>query len=296
MITSETTPESISAEIAAWAGSEAMAALLAEFGAGPLPEGSLAERLDALAVISDRWDYRKGVERSQAVGEEFPPEQAARIQAAAADLGLAGRQRPARDSYDHVLVLGGGVLTMQARAGFAAEVLSGGVTAATVAGLGSVRPLGNPECPTEGDAVDAGLRRAFGLGEPTGFREGVSDLGQPWWIRTWDATGGPRVHALAAPSTRPGLRANTGDSYLGWAELVQPDPVGARLLLVTTDIFVPFQHCDAVRLLGLQYGCPIETIGFSTAANPWVKTPRPFEILQEVRSAIFSMRWLHQSL
>ncbi|HEY0530355.1 MAG TPA: hypothetical protein VGD29_02010 [Actinoplanes sp.] len=295
--------ESIAAGIAAWAGSEAMTALLAEFGFGPLPGGSPGDRLAALSSISDRWDYRKGAERSHAVGEEFSPGTAARIEAAAAGLGLAGQQTPAYEAYDHVLVLGGGVLTMRARAEFAAEVMRRGLSAATIAGIGSLRPLENPECPTEGDAVDAGLRQALGLGEPTGFRAGVSDLGQPWWIRTWDdaaGTGislaGTQVHVLAAPSTRPGMRANTGDGYLGWAELVQPHPVGARLLLVTSDIFVPFQHCDAVRLLGLRYGCRIDTIGFSTAANPWVKTPRTFEILQEVRSAIFSMLALYNAL
>jgi hypothetical protein len=283
-----------SSGIAAWVDSQAVAALLAEFDCGPLPSGSLGFRLETLASISDRWDYRKGAERSQAVGEEFPADKAARIGALAKDLGLVRRQVPPSSVYDHVLVLGGGVMTMRARAGRAAEILRSGVTTSTIAGLGSLRPLPqSPECPTEGDAVDAGLRRAFDLGEPTGLREGTTDLGQPWWIRTWSA---PSVHVLAAPSTRAGIRANTGDTFIGWAELVQPDPRNARLLLVTTDIFVPFQHCDAIRLLGLRYGCVIDTIGFDTAANPWVEAPETFEILQEVRSAILSMLALYRAL
>jgi hypothetical protein len=285
--------------IAAWVDSAAMSALLADFGRGPLPDGPLGDRLAALEAISaEIWDYRKGLERHQAVGEEFAADRAARIEAAAAALGLANRQTPAYESYDHVLVLGGGVRTMVARADLAAAVLRRGVRASTVAGLGSVRPLENqaviahdlglPECPTEGDAVDAGLRRAFGLGHPTGSRSGTSDTGQPWWIRSYEQDP-PEVHVLAAPAARAGVRANTGDTLIGWAELVQPDPQGARLLLVTTDIFVPFQHCDAVRLLTLPYGCVVDTIGFSTA-------PEPFQTLQEVRSAVRSMLALYSAL
>jgi hypothetical protein len=92
------------------------------------------------------------------------------------------------------------------------------------------------------------------------------------------------------------LRANTGDSLVAWATSVEPTPTRARLLLVTTDVFVPFQHCDAVRLLGLPYGCTIDTIGHDTAANPWVRPTRPFLVLQEIRSAIRSMVLLHEAL
>jgi hypothetical protein len=40
----------------------------------------------------------------------------------------------------------------------------------------------------------------------------------------------------------------------------------------------------------------VETVGFATAANPWVPAARTFEILQEVRSAIRSMQGLLQAL
>ncbi|GIE33963.1 hypothetical protein Ait01nite_070080 [Actinoplanes italicus] len=292
--------------IAAWIDSEAMAALLAEFRHEPLPTGSLGDRLAALEAVSARcWDYRKGLERHQATGETFSPERTARIEAAATALGLLGHRPPPADDYDHILVLGGGVRTMLARADLAADLARQGVSTTTIAGLGSVRPLDNPaqvaqelglpESPTEGDAVEVGLRRALRLGQPPSRRSGVSDTGQPWWIRSYEDTR-PPVHVLAAPSTRPGMRANTGDTFIGWAELVEPRPEGARLLLVTTDIFVPFQHCDAVRLLTLQYRCHVDTVGFDTRSNPWVKTPETFQVLQEVRSAVRSMQALHSAL
>lgn len=287
--------------IAAWIGSPPMAALLKEFGERLPARGSLADRLSALEAVSARiWDYRKGVERREAVGEVFDDERVAVIRAAAAALGFAGPHEPAGRSYDHVLVLGGGVRTMMARSELAASVLRGGVEARTVAGLGSLRRLDAqaaplPHCATEGDAVELGLRRALALRTSTVRRDGVSALGEPWWVRSYgDAQ--PPVHVLAAPSTRLGLRANTGDTLVGWAEIVEPEVAGARLLLVTTDVFVPFQHCDAIRLLGLRYGCTIDTIGHATVANRWVRPTRPFAVLQEVRSAIRSMQLLHEAL
>jgi hypothetical protein len=286
--------------IAAWVDSAAMTALLAGFGQRPLPTGPLAGRLAALEAISARiWDYRHGLERHETAGETFDEERTALIRAAAGALGLAARP-PAHREYDHVLVLGGWVHTMMARAELAAAVLRDGVTAATVAGLGSVRELerqvdGLPVCPTEGDAVDLGLRHAFGLDRPTGIRSGVSDTGRPWWLRSYEDAD-PAVHVLAAPATRPGMRANTADSLVGWAEIVRPAPKGCRLLVVTTDIFVPFQHCDTIRLLGLPYDCTIDTIGVDTAANRWVPPHEPFAVLQEVRSAIRSMQALHLAL
>lgn len=293
--------DDLAAGIARWVDSPAVAALLADFGQRPLPAGPLAERLSALEAVSAQiWDYRKGLERHEAVGETFPDERVALIRAAASALGLADRRTPAADRYDHVLVLGGGVATMMARAELAATVLRDGVEATTVAGLGSVRELevqveGLPVCATEGDAVELGLRCAFGLDGAVATRSGVSELGMPWWVHSYPAAD-PVVHVLAAPSTQPGKRADTADTLTGWAEIVQRVPKDSRLLVVTTDIFVPFQHCDAVRLLGLPYGCTVDTIGFDTGANPWVPVTQPFAVLQEVRSAVRSMQALHLAL
>jgi hypothetical protein len=286
--------------IAAWLGSPALAALLEAFGHRPPAGGPLAERLAEVERFSERWDYRNGGERHQAVGEVFAPELDALIRSTTAALGLADCAVPPRTTYDHVLVLGGGVRTMVARANLAATVLRSGVRASTVAGLGSTRPLegqaasaaelGLRPCPTEGDAVDEAIRREFGLGEPGGHRAGPG-----WWVRSYpDAR--PQVHVLAAPSTRPGQRANTADTFIGWAELLPGAPRDARLLMVTTDMFVPFQHCDAVRVLGLGYGAIVDTVGFATATSPWVAAARTFEVLQEVRSAIRSMQSLYAEL
>ncbi|MEV6525746.1 hypothetical protein AB0M43_27740 [Longispora sp. NPDC051575] len=99
----------------------------------------------------------------------------------------------------------------------------------------------------------------------------------------------PTHTILAAPSRTPGRRANTADTYRYWAENYSPT---GRLLLVTSTAYVPFQHCDALRVLGLEYGCEIDTVGLAPTALPFT----PANYLQEVRSAIRSMRALHAVL
>jgi hypothetical protein len=63
------------------------------------------------------------------------------------------------------------------------------------------------------------------------------------------------------------------------------------VLLVTTDLYVPFQHVDAIKTLGLDLRCGIETVGFSRRTFPhWPSGPAKHgELLQEIRSAILSL-------
>lgn len=293
----------IADQIDAWIGSPAMTALRKAFGDAPARDGKLADRLVELEQFSaEHWNFRNGNERHEARRQSFAFE--ALIWSAAAALGLTGRQAVLDRSYDHMLVLGGGVGHMMARSTLAAEVIASGVSAGSIAGLGSLRPLDKPDvghkwglrdCPTEGDAVDESLRLLFRLDEPTQRRSGVTDLGAEWWVRSYHDVS-PPVHILAAPRTPPAPRANTGDTLTGWAELVQRSPSGS-VLLVTTDVFVPFQHCDAVRLLGLRHGCVVQTVGCDSLTNRYIVTPsEPTTALQEIRSAIRSMQALHSAL
>jgi hypothetical protein len=290
-------PGADAAGIAAWVFSPAMAALLAAFSAPPLPS-SLDAALAALDNFSAaRWDFRGGKERHQARQENFAPNLDALIRSAAGALGLLGRQVPASSSYDQLLILGGGVRTMVARATFAASL---DVSVGGIAGLGSTRllegqaevaaGLGLRPCPTEGDAVDESLRRAYSLASVPS-----EHAGDGWWLRSYLDAPVP-VHVLAAPSRRPGQRANTADSLIGWAELVVQEPRGARVLVVTTDLFVPFQHCDAVHVLGLGYGCTVDTVGFDSTVSPFIAPTRADALLQETRAAIRSLQALHRVL
>nr|WP_258544872.1 hypothetical protein [Micromonospora provocatoris] len=181
-----------------------------------------------------------------------------------------------------------------------------------VAVLGSFRPLSAAEsrvldaaglsgCATEVDVLDAGVRLAFGVDEPDDERgEPAGHPHRAWSSRTYRPAGLPPVRVLAAPSSEPDRRrAHTADTQRFWAEHVRLR-AGDPVLMVTAPIYVPFQHCDALRTLAVPYGCGIETVGVDPAARAAVTVPEPTltpgRYLQEIRSALRSMRALHVTL
>jgi hypothetical protein len=299
-------PAAITDAIGAWLAAPELNELVGRFG-GELPAGPTGTVLDWLAGFSSVWDFRGGVR------ERFDPthvdygDAEDRLRVLIGSLGLGGRDRPGGDRYDHVLVLGGGIRVTLGRADYTARLLADGVRTDTVCGLGSLRRrhdrehreavrlgLEPDEMQTEAGMMLVGLRRYLGLtGTPT------TRGGDDWWQRTWVA---PRpdveaVHVLAAASTRPPARANTADTLIGWATQVHAPTATERVLLVTNYPYVHHQHCDAIRLLGLRYGCGIETVGFDEVAmREWGRPFGTSELLQEVRSSVLSMRTLHDAL
>jgi hypothetical protein len=191
-------------------------------------------------------------------------------------------------------------------------------------------------CHTEADVLDLAVRRAFavGAGDVLGLAgtlgvatdplaagiasavEGATAAsgraigdasaaeGAGWSsdgaVRTYRPAVGPPVTVVAAPSSEPGVRrAHTADTQRFWARHAALSR-GDRVLVVTAPIYVPFQHCDAVRTLGLPYGCAVDTIGVDPRLADDLALPEPTltpgRYLQEIRSAIRSMRLLTTSL
>jgi hypothetical protein len=295
----------IRASVEAWAALPAWADLVGHFG-GVMPAGSPSAILNWLADFSAVWDFRAGrLERYDIERVNYEPVTDAFVRGAIEALGLRGECRPSRVAYDHVLVLGGAIRAALGRTAFAAQLFTGGVTMTTLAGLGSLRPrnelelgetlrLGLPVMDTEADMMAVGLALALGLGPATEVASGDG-----WWHRCWTGEKLPPggVHVLAAPSTRPGRRANTADTLLGWAEHVARPRASDRLLVVTNDPYVRHQHCDTIRLLGARFGCGIETVRLDAATTEeWIRPLSTTELLQEVRSAILATQALHSSL
>jgi hypothetical protein len=255
--------DALTGSIVDWLDSVALVDLVRCFGGVP-PAGPPDRVLAELDEFSARvWDFRDGGERGDARPAEFPSEVDELVRTAARGLGLTGRTVPPGE-YDHVLILGGGPRTALARAHFAAQLCGG----ATVWGLTCRRPLNPserafaPDARTEADAMRAAL----------------------------DSTVDGRL-VVAEPS-RPGMRANTTDTYHAWAAARGPSTM-ERLLLVTTDLYVPYQHCDAVRVLGLGHGYGVDTVGLDPARYPDLLVPTTTaKLLQEIRSAIRAMRAL----
>jgi hypothetical protein len=295
----------VAASIGEWVTSPALAELVGHFG-GEVPDGPVGSVLERVAEFSRVWDFRAGVkERFDTARVDYGHDLDARLRALVHVLGLGGRDRPTRDSYDHVVVLGGGIRVTLGRTDHTARLLADGLRVRTLAGLGSLRwrddreyregiRLGLGPIETEADMMMVGLRRFLDLSEPTNVREGDG-----WWHRTWadPRPGVEEVHVLAAASTRPPRRANTADTLVGWAAHICTPTAAERVLLVTNDPYVRHQHCDAVRLLGGRYGCGIETIGFDDLAmRTWGRPLNTTELLQEVRSSLLAMRQLHDAV
>ncbi|PGH41092.1 hypothetical protein GA0070622_2560 [Micromonospora sediminicola] len=298
--------------VRSWVESPPLRGLVAHFG-GDWPAGDLAAVLAGLDVFSARrWDFRQGRERPDAREPAFDPGTAGLVLAAATALGLVRATPPARSGYAHLLVLGGLAHACLRRTAYAALLARTARVAGEVAVLGSFRPLspaesamlagaGVPGCATEVDVLDAGVRLAFGVDEPARESGGPADHPhRAWSSRTYRPAGLPPVRVLAAPSSEPDRRrAHTADTQRFWAEHVRLR-AGDPVLMVTAPIYVPFQHCDALRTLAVPYGCGIETVGVDPAASEPVPVPEPTltpgRYLQEIRSALRSMRALHAAL
>lgn len=301
----------IAAEVGRWVNSDPILELAEAFGAGDR-QGDLDSTLESLDTFSaDHWDFRRGRERNLALQEEFPPETGELVASAARALGMTDPEPPRFDRYDHVLVLGGLVRACVLRPQYAAALIGSGLACTDVTALGAFRPLGGdePDLATAGglvgvenevEAMDAGMRRAFDLGDPES-EEGRHDAESPtlsWLVRRYVADTGRGVSVIAAPTTDPTRRANTPDTYKYWAEKVVELVPGDKVLLVTSAIYVPFQHADAIRMLTLPYGAEVDTVGLDTtqvADSRLRQTFTPANYLQEVRSAIRSMKALFEA-
>jgi hypothetical protein len=320
-------PQSVIEGIAKWVGSQATSDLVDAFG-GSMPMGRSEESLEYLEEFSaEHWDFRRGSERHEARQERFDPWVDRLVQEAAYALGMLGTTYPEHRQYDHVLVLGGLFGTCLVRAEYAAELMNVMVDAPSVSGLGSFRllndrdheaaePLGVKGIRFEVDAMDAAMTRAFGItGKPYVKTKGDPSVAPETSskILTYESAKGPKVLVVAAASSEPTRRrADTADTCTFWADegaVLQP---GDRVLVVTSAIFVPFQHADAVTTLGLRYRCSVNTVGIEHRTHPVEHDPdgaaieldgRHYRIdpgdtakyLQEVRSAIRSMARLHRA-
>lgn len=297
------------AAIEAWARSSALNELVGLSGGEVPPALELPELLAWLEEFSAVWDFRGGKERNLFEARSLDPATEKTIKDAAAALGLVRGGVEPQGHYDHVLILGGLARACLARPLAAARLLeNGAVEAGSVTGLGGFRELkgdevgmvervaagqiGTEAVDDEFDAMDVGVRRAFGLGAASRERAGSSDQAYgSWRVHEYETADETPVFVVAAPSSEPEKRrANTADTYRWFAtELAELRP-GQRLLLVTSDIYVPYQHADALRVLGLPYGVLVETVGVQPGdVDPDLNQVFSADAyLQEVRSTIMA--------
>ena len=282
------------------------------------------ERITAAAFNFRTRDGSGYRERSQALEADFSPETRAQVLALTTALGLVTPTSPRFPSYDKTLVLGGGYRSPLLRARYAAHLQANGVALGEISFLGSPRFLIDepPERPVIGEYAPAAadefglmlgaVRSEFGLeaAEIT-FLCGCASADHEcpnWRCRgTNGADGTPPAFTherqaklvgndgrtvgsvLSASTGRPPYRPDTADTLGLWARCAKPR-FGQRVLVVTTQVFVPFQTFDGLRRLYLPFGVDVDIVGFGAE---WGDRPQTAEyLLQETLSAIRSARRL----
>lgn len=108
-------------------------------------------------------------------------------------------------------------------------------------------------------------------------------------IRTYSNSRFGVIRVLSAATSNLGARPNTADTYALLAKTAHFS-VADQVLIVTTQVFVPFQTFDAIRMLTVPYGVDIEAVGFGAERSARPATPQYY--LQEILSAIRSARRL----
>lgn len=291
-----------------WVFSESLEGLVTAFGGTLNPGESLEDRVKRLAAFSERWDYRRqGNSHDSRTGEnarwlieaDLSMEQKQLVKKAAEDLGLTGKEIPKEKEFDYILVLGGARMSCLNRTRYARELCDKhGIETGQIVCLTGMRLLSEtekavtdtyaPSAETEFDLMEAAVKQVFGELSELSREEHKEDANRSHAVVEYGDT--RRVSVMAAPSLEPDKRrANTADTLLYFANR-QNIGTDKKILMITSQIYVPYQQMEAWRTLGIPQGHYVETVGFPTewsAGLPGLQEPENY--LQEIRSALLAM-------
>lgn len=144
------------------------------------------------------------------------------------------------------------------------------------------------EAETEFDLMKSALQKTFGHLKLKKRKDYISENINKFWVVENYIYNIP-VTLIAAPSSEPEKRrANTADTFKFFTEQLNVKD-RKSILLVTSQIYVPYQQLEAIRILGITYGHSLETIGFP---NEWSVNlqglQKPENYLQKIRSVLQS--------
>jgi hypothetical protein len=283
-------PDAVEALVSGWVATPALRRIVEAAGGNWPEEGDLLERLKQLHAFSDRWDFRRGGERLDIAVEELGLD-SDWLMTQAAELQITTAAEPDVTHYHHALVLGGTALASINRVRRLADLREHGVTIDHPAALTALRKIGDPErdlvrgdlapllegAEIEFDVLVSAVAHYLG-GRPSIERQDDERSD----IASATATVGDAI-VLAAPSDDPNRRANTSDNYRVYADRVHD---GERVLVVTSSIYLPYQHFLAILALGWERPLTIDATGFPPEWMGGVLTG-PQNVLQELRSGFF---------
>jgi hypothetical protein len=254
------------------------------------------DKLEWLTEFSNEYlNFRRGKERSQTAEVALTDEQDAAVRAFVGQFQMDRETYAQYGAYDVATVLGGradevdeqGVYKMgvcRRRVQKLKDTLESGVRVPIAVLVGSGRRLdakeraANPGAQTEFDALAMAFEQEFGVNsnaaEITDYHDiqHLSHEPEAWRIRYYDMQDDTRAFAVSPPATPGKGRANTRGANQFVKVLSDADLFpGGRLLVVTTDLYVPFQGLDAVRNLGLPFNLDVDAIGYSGVDRPTYK-------------------------
>jgi hypothetical protein len=237
----------------------------------------------------------------------LPESAEARVFADASHLGLVQARRPTLSKYDYVVALGGARLSCKFRPLLAAELIRAGLSVDHVVLLGAARPVAEsereatdtyaPGASDEFDLIVAGAQEAFGF-DASAYNEkrfdDPSSANLSWVVRHLSTSFEGKsltVTAISAPSSDPlRRRANSADTIIFFLQYERV-PADTTLLLITSQIYVPYVQLEALRTVALPFRMSVETVGFPIEWMPPLQgLNNANHYLQEVRSTIQAAR------
>ncbi|MGH3787194.1 MAG: hypothetical protein ACRDRG_11720 [Pseudonocardiaceae bacterium] len=299
-------PREIQRCTATWLDSAEMTELLARFDRKLTATGLRNRLAEAEHISREIFDFRQGGERWEAKKTEFPQQTAEAVDALITRIYRDPQALPASElgGAAHGLVLGGSIISCLLRAELLASLLQQGLHVGHIWGLGSRRDVADRErtvaselhlgpVDDELDAMCAALRHALSL--PNSAKRSRQS---PTEVRELAMSPIPVMGLAAEP--RPGnARATTSDTYGFFLETAGSVTEQDRILIVTSAIHAPFQHAQALAELSVPTGATITSVGAHIATSREAAVRAEWttaEWLQEIRSALWSMRVMYDKL
>lgn len=294
--------EGVLGKIKEWISHPLFVSLLKKYGYAVDNSLSFEEKLQGLIEFSDQWDFRGMQNRSrwEVVDQSLDNEAETMIYQAAQVQELMGCNIPEKKQYDYVFVLGGARMSCLFRMKYAKQVCEEyGLKVGEIAGLAGMRPVMDTErkatdtyaldAQTEFDLMRAAMCQIYEQPKAISTRKKIlENLNASWAIEEYQS-GNQKISLLAAPSGEPQKRrANTADTFSFFMDEKKAGKK-KKILLITSQIYVPYQQLEAVRMLGIPFEHSVETIGFPGEWSAGLQgLQKPENYLQEMRSVLQS--------
>lgn len=309
------TKKLVEQEITSWLMSKELSAIVESFG-GTIPVSfNIKERAKWLLEFSNHWDYRAKQKTAQEhktkesarwliSNDEITENQKKIVEDNIANLGLIGVTNPVETAFDYIIALGGARMSCLYRPQYVRQLIENERLAPRmVVMLSGMRAISDTEreatdgyalgAETEFDLINAGAEKVFNL--PKEYMEErfvCENANRSWAVRTYESKDyAYPIVSISGPSSEPEIRrANSADTFQFFCNKYCINE-GSKILLVTSQIYVPYQQMEAIRTWAIPNDVYVETVGFPIEWNKGKQQGMMMaaNYLQEIRSMIQSI-------